>query len=134
MAGAFELQIRKFAEKAKDNADLVVRKVLLDVYDELILRSPVGTGRFRANWIYSEMSPARGTVAVSGTTASPSSAPESPDVSAAGMGQVHFITNNLPYAYRLETGHSKQAPSGMVGLTVLKFNDFMRNAVAEVAG
>lgn len=132
MAGPFELQIRAFAEKAKDNADLVVRKVLLDVWGELILRSPVDTGRFRANWLYSEMRPQYRTRATAGTTASPTAPPERPDFSAAGMGKVFFIANNMPYAYRLETGYSKQAPSGMVGLTVLRFNTFLENAVAEV--
>ena len=49
------------------------------------------------------------------------------------MGGVFFVGNNLPYAYRLETGYSKQAPSGLVGLTVLRFNTFIQNAVTEIA-
>lgn len=132
MAGAFELKIREFAEKAQANADLVVRKVLLDVYGELILRSPVDTGRFRANWLYGAMTRPSGTVEVAGVTGSPVAAPDAPDVSAAGMGQIFYITNNLPYAWPLERGHSMQAPSGLVGLTVIRFNEFIERAVAEV--
>lgn len=132
MAGPFELQIRAFAEKAKNNADLVVRKVLLDVWTELVMRSPVDTGRFRASWLYGAGTMPRGVAAQTGSTESPVAAPSAPDFAGAGMGGTFFVVNNLPYAYRLETGHSKQAPSGLVGLTVLKFNDFMRDAVAEV--
>jgi hypothetical protein len=46
---------------------------------------------------------------------------------------VHFLTNNLPYALRLEYGWSKnQAPAGMVGLAVAEFQSIVRDAAAEV--
>ncbi len=48
-----------------------------------------------------------------------------------GMNAIYF-TNNVPYAYRLEMGHSKQAPSGMVAITAENFNQLFREAAAEV--
>ena len=132
MAGPFELQIREFAAKAKGNADLVVQKVVTDVFGELVLRSPVDTGRFRANWLYGADTPRSGTVLTSGTSESPTPAPDAPAVEAQAMGRVHYVTNNLPYAWPLERGHSVQAPQGLVGLTVIRFNDFIRDAVAEL--
>ncbi len=47
-------------------------------------------------------------------------------------GLVYYFGNNLPYAIPLEEGHSKTAPNGMVGLTALRFNDFINKAVAEL--
>lgn len=40
--GEFAASLRKFAEKAKGNADLVVRKVTMDVANSVLMRSPVG--------------------------------------------------------------------------------------------
>jgi len=34
---------------------------------------------------------------------------------------VIYLTNNLPYAQRLEEGYSQQAPAGMVALTIQEF-------------
>ena len=45
---------------------------------------------------------------------------------AAKAGGVIYITNSLPYADRLERGHSKQAPQGMVRLTMLDLPDALR--------
>lgn len=47
-------------------------------------------------------------------------------------GKVYYIVNNLPYAQRLEDGWSTQAPFGMVGLTVIEFNDIVAKALAEL--
>jgi hypothetical protein len=46
-------------------------------------------------------------------------------------GKVHFLTNNLPYALRLEYGWSKQAPHGMVGVTVKEYQQIVDKAVKE---
>lgn len=132
MAGPFEIQVRAFAERAKDNADQVVRKVLLDVWGSLILRSPVDTGRFRQNWFYGADTPPRQTIPGTGTSESPAPAPEFPGVSGDVFGRVHYITNSLPYAMRLEAGYSAQAPQGMAGLTAIQFNDFIQKAIGEV--
>ena len=51
-------------------------------------------------------------------------------VKAAGL--VYYLTNNVPYAIPLEDGHSKQAPNGIVGLTALKFQNYVNDAVGEV--
>lgn len=130
--GPFELQLRAFAEKAGANAELITRKVIIDIWAELIERSPVDTGRFRANWIYSLNAKASGTVETAGTTLAPSPAPGPPEIAPGAFGAVHFLTNNLPYAQRLETGHSNQAPSGLVGLTIIRWQEIVSKAAREV--
>lgn len=48
-----------------------------------------------------------------------------------GMKDIYFV-NNLPYAYLLEFGHSKQAPNGMVRVTALQFSQYLDDAAREV--
>lgn len=131
MAGTFELNVRAWCEQAKERGDLAVRKITLDLWARLIDKSPVDTGRFRANWQYSINARARGVVAGNWTSENRAPKPDTPNVSAAGMGKVIWITNNTAYANRLETGYSKQAPLGMVGITVLEFESIVRTAAKE---
>lgn len=51
-----------------------------------------------------------------------------------GTQQTIWITNCVPYAVRLEYGHSKQAPQGMVRLTAQRFSSFVSSASREVRG
>lgn len=47
-----------------------------------------------------------------------------------GVKTVYF-TNNVPYAYRLEMGHSTQAPNGMIAVTAQGFQKLFSDAVTE---
>jgi hypothetical protein len=130
VAGPFELSIRQFAARAGENADKVVRDVVLEIWSRVIIRSPVDTGRFRANWQYSLGQMRPGSLTVTGSSAAPASAPGAPLVGLAGAAKaVHVIHNNLPYARSLEYGHSqKQAPNGMVRLTIREFANIVDGA------
>lgn len=130
----FSLQLAAFAKKAGANADLVVRKVVLGVGKSVVEKSPVDTGRFRANWQHSvgeiddstsENVDPSGSAAVAGIAASIDEQPAS--------GVVHYLTNSLPYAIPLENGHSKQAPQGMTHLTVVEYQRFVDEAVAGLS-
>ncbi|WP_238084515.1 hypothetical protein [Pseudescherichia vulneris] len=48
-----------------------------------------------------------------------------------GVRDIYFC-NNVPYAYRLEMGHSSQAPGGMVRITAAEFQRYFSEAVSEV--
>jgi hypothetical protein len=41
-------------------------------------------------------------------------------------GSIFYLTNNLPYGERLEYGYSKQAPSGMVRITLAEYEKILR--------
>lgn len=130
--GPFEMKLRQFAEKAKGRADAAVRQVVLDVWGRVIVRSPVDTGRFRANWQYSTGQMPTRIIEVEGTTEKPAPAPTPAGV-VQGAGVVHYLGNNLPYARRLEYGHSDQAPQGMVRLTIAEFKGIVDDAARAVA-
>lgn len=126
--GPFELQLRQFAEKYGEQGEEMVATVALEVFRRVVVRSPVDTGRFRANWQYG-VDVATGKVfdSPAWTPQSPAPAPTEPEP-ARSLEIVHVISNHLPYARRLEWGHSAQAPAGMVRITVAEFEGIVDKA------
>jgi hypothetical protein len=143
---SFELDLKAFADKTDAKVNAVVRKIVIDVGAALVLKSPVGDakywkhpapagyvgGRFRANWQYGLSAP--------NLTTSEKIDPEGGStiqtivgkVGSDPAGNVHYITNSLPYSDRLEHGWSRQAPQGMVGLTVLEYQPIVEAAARAV--
>ena len=93
-------------------------------------KSPVDTGQFRANWIVSigsqvetkaewtkeEKEAKSGPIAGKNNIKTISEYSSGDDLTFPEL----ILQNNLPYALRLEYGHSNQAPLGMVELTLLE--------------
>ncbi len=94
----------------KAYAERLVRELLR----RLIERSPVGTGPnaglFRSNW--------RVGVNEADLTVTRNTTPAPPTLPTWQVGDTIYITNALSYAHGLEMGHSAQAPTGVVGVTV----------------
>ena len=92
------------------------------------MRTPVDTGRARANWQVAIGTIPSGTLELNDKSGQATIN----KVQAASMGvvagDVIYLTNNLPYAVPLEEGYSKQAPAGMVALTVQDF----QSVVAQI--
>lgn len=126
----FSLQLTKWTEKAKGNVDLVIRKIALDIFSRVIAKSPVDTGRFKSNWMCAVGSIPAGTTLAIDVTAAVTSVEAA--TLGAKAGDIIYLVNNLPYARRLEYGHSKQAPAGMVRLTIAEFNAIVDKAASEV--
>jgi hypothetical protein len=144
---SFELDLKAFAEKTSAKANAIVRKIVIDVGTALVMKSPVGDakywqhpapagyvgGRFRANWQYGLSAPVLATnekvdpsggATIQGIVGKVGSEP---------AGEVHYITNSLPYANRIERGWSyRQAPQGVVGLTVLEYQPIVEAAARAV--
>lgn len=143
---SFALDLQRFAEKTKDKADDAVGAIVIGMAARIDQRSPVGDGsywvspppkgyvggHFRGNWqLGVDMRP---TGEIAG--ADPSGAATQGRIVAAipekAAGPVYYLQNNAPYARRLEEGWSRQAPAGMVGLTVVEFEQIVREAVESV--
>ena len=106
-----------FAGVVDDLVAQRVRIIAFKMLNEIVLRSPVDTGRFRGNNIVSVGAPV-----LAGTlNLDPSGAATIQAGARALTGlepfTVVYIQNNLPYAERLEDGHSKQAPGGVYGVS-----------------
>lgn len=132
MDDSFVLDIQRFVDKAQGNLDLVVRKVALDLFKRVIMKSPVLTGRFRGNWQVSIGSIPAGTLALNDKTGTATIAKVTAATMGLRAGQVITLVNNLAYANALEYGHSKQAPSGMVRLTVTEYGAVVNAAAGSV--
>lgn len=125
---SFSIPLAQLAEKLKLDLGTVVRKSTLDVFRAVALRSPVDTGRFRANWNVSYGAP---DLATSASVDKTRAERESGKALTLPVGGVTYMANALPYAARLENGYSKQAPAGMVRLSALEFSDYVQKAIAK---
>jgi len=114
----FKADLAKFAEQLKIEKARVVQKVVLDLWTGITRRTPVDTGRARANWFVTEGAPSGNVEHADAKEPNSVPAPTAPNVNAITGEKSVFIINNLPYIEALENGHSKQAPNGMVRLAI----------------
>ena len=82
----------------------VPRAAAIIMGNRVIKRSPVDTGRFKGNWFTWINEESEGALL--------------PVTKILQLGDTLGFTNNLPYSLPLEFGHSDQAPSGMVRVSV----------------
>lgn len=120
--------------RIRQRSDQLVRAIALEMLGRLIRRTPVDTGRARANW----------NVALSQINRDIDAGRSRKDVEsnkAAGMsviarmkaGNILYLTNSLPYIPRLEEGSSKQAPSGMAKITAAEMKPLAQRIAAKIA-
>lgn len=147
----FTMDIAKFVNKAKGNADMVVRKCTFEMFKRVIIKSPVDTGRFKSNWQAAVGVVPSGTIGLADSITHDEGGKErdrgaSRDAAAGSAafarvnavalsgkaGDVIYLVNNLHYANELEYGHSNQAPEGMVRISILEWNAVVRKAASEL--
>ena len=108
-----------FTRTVTADTEKKVKRVALRLLRELTFVSPIDTGRFRGNWVV-------GINSKNETSTEQVKQPQTVLSDAAvalrnfrAFGSV-FISNNLPYAQKLNDGHSKQAPANFVQRAVAK--------------
>lgn len=129
---SFTVDISNFVEKAKKNPETVVRQVSFKLFSAIIKASPVDTGRFRMNWQAAGASTPNGLVAGFDKSGSSAVSRAASYVLKASEWRELTMTNNLPYAERLEYGWSNQAPQGVVRVNVARFNTLLEEEAAKV--
>lgn len=135
----FTADLSKYAKKTKSDIGTVKRAIVINLFKEVIKKTPVDSGRAKGNWFITENAP---------------SSRVDTETDKSGRGQIDgkklkelqgvtanigldFLTNNLPYIGKLEfggytqgqystskttsSGYSSQAPFGMVRLTLRQF-------------
>lgn len=128
----FTLDIQAFVAKAKKNPETVMRAVSLKLFSAIIKSSPVDTGRFRGNWQTTGATPATGLIAGVDVTGGKAVNSAATYITNSPGWDVFTLTNNLPYAERLEYGWSKQAPVGMVRVNITRFQQLLNEEAAKV--
>lgn len=136
---AFEAEMRRWARHhVPDIGKQVHKQVSEFVYQGIVTKTPVLTGRARHNWFPSNGSPVDTTVeetANVSTTGTPMTGEEKAriktvtgklDALPLGAEKV-YITNNLDYISRLEDGYSpKSPPNAMVQGTIINTLDGLK--------
>lgn len=104
---SFAAEIERLTLEYEKRTKGVIRDSCREISTRIVLRTPVDTGNARRNW------------------------------EASGIDeQVYTFLNALtktPYIRRLEYGWSKQAPQGMVRISVAEWPDIVRKSVEDNA-
>lgn len=120
---AFTLDLNKFIASTRIAADVAVRKIAFDLFSAIVKKTPVDTGRARSSWTvgvgYPNTSVAPETKRKrSAARATEKSLSQLRKLARFKLGQSIYLLNNLDYVIFLEEGSSKQAPYGMVRLSI----------------
>jgi hypothetical protein len=126
---SFKADIAKFAAKVSGTADQAVRKIALGIFANIVTASPVDTGRFRGNWLIGLQSRPTEQLDVEVKDPTAVTQREGEKLGEAKAGITIYLSNNLPYALRLEYGYSRQAPAGMVRTTIANLDQIVEGAV-----
>ena len=115
-------QIREFNMKAMAQSEAKIKKAFIGLSTDIIMDTPVLSGRLRNNWMTSVNKGSNETTESTSNTA----------VNRASsvkfkLGDTLYLTNNLPYAERIEfTGWSKKAPSGMLRRNLIRWDSYFK--------
>jgi len=123
---SFSDDIKKWTEKTEKAATFVFRGTALDIFSKVILRTPVDTGRLRGNWQCTSNSLASGEI---NGTGQQSLSKVKTTTGKAKLTDTLYLVNNLPYAGVIEDGSSDQAPQGMIKVTVLEYQNIVKENV-----
>jgi hypothetical protein len=149
---SFSADLTGFCDKYKIGMKTVVRKIAFEAFKRIILRTPVDTGRARANWGVMAAKPRMTVLIMANDKSGADTLNKAKDevFSWSGDGSI-FMTNNLPYIGVLEYGgfpnppkvgsrvkgkkfgsiksvggYSYQAPKGMVRVTMVEMENFVK--------
>ena len=130
---SFSAQISQYSKGTRDKIDRIRRGVTLKLLGAVVMDTPVDTGRLRGNWLVSEGTP----VLDAADRVDPSGAVVMTEITAAVQASTGdaavYLTNNLPYAKRIEYdgwSHTK-APEGMVRRNLARFNQLIKVEVTK---
>lgn len=125
---SFSKQLQAFVAGTQDKINKTVKGATVTLATNVISETPVDTGAAKGNWQASVGQPKTGILERSGADTAVSEAIANiPDKA----GDVVYLTNNLSYIKKLEYGHSKQAPQGMVRVNAAQWPRIVEQEAAK---
>lgn len=119
--------------KIDDAADRLMKAVVIETLKRLVLKTPVDTGRARANWgLHRALVEATADEEAKDPTGQATINIGFQDAKRFRVGDTVYIVNGLDYIPALEDGHSGQAPQGMVKVTVKEIETHFPEIVRRV--
>lgn len=148
------MDLAEYAKKKQVEIKEVRKAYAFALYSSIVKKTPVDTGRARGNWNVSVGSPDDSVDDSANYTHSYQKRKKKNDkenkvthkpplrlkyknqdsIPEPNGDESIFISNNLPYITTLEYGSSKQAPNGMVGVTLANNENIFNAAVRAVKG
>ena len=128
------LAVKEFCKLPVKRVNYVKRMGVISCYGRVIMRSPVLTGRYRGGWNcsingidYTVPSPAPKEFIQKGNVYYQIDSERAKKFFAqVTISENCFISNSVPYAEHLENGHSKQAPNGVMRITILEVKEDLK--------
>lgn len=139
------MDLNKYCKDKEVELKDVRKTYAFALYTSIVKKTPVDTGRARGNWNIS--------VGKDDTTTKKDTEPQYRNIESVPKvenDETIYISNNLPYITKLEyggypnppkkgngktvNGYSKQAPEGMVGVTLANNQNIFDSAVRAVKG
>jgi hypothetical protein len=136
-AAEFSRQLSQLSHYVDGNIERVIRKACIDLYRRIVERTPIYTGLAKISWGLSTT----GYAPEYGEDFEPTYN-EILNIVERNVRDFRFtvndnmvtIVNNLEYIEYLESGSSRQAPTGMVAISLAEFNAHFREALARIEG
>lgn len=97
-----------------------VERIAKDIFNGVVRRTPVRTGRARASWVVGFGAPSNAVAPISGSPDSPQPPPQFPKFTMRKL-QAVYIDNNVPYIQYLEFGSPTTEATGMVAASVSSY-------------
>lgn len=125
---SFSADMTRIARKLQVSVEEAARGTIIELFRSVIQDTPVDTGRLAGNWQTTANSPAVGEVSRTG-----GSVAELEATLTVKKPGVYWLTNNLPYAQRIEfDGHSGiKAPLGMVRINLRRVAAILNRQAAK---
>ena len=144
--------VAAWCEESPKQADMVLRKVAIDLFSSVIFRTPVDNGFHRGAWECTQGTPGKGNPGVPDRGGSSTVNSAAAVVQSGPMDSEYWLANSAPAINVLEYGgyptrggqgpsngprtvggYSRQAPRGMVRVAIQEFEGFF-NARAREGG
>jgi len=128
MAKSFELQMKEFENMTTEKSELLFKKVCFDLSNSIIMDTAVLSGAARGNWQPDVNSIQNDVLEIDDKSGNATVSKVASQTNNLKIGQYFTLTNNLPYILRLEYGWSNKSPQGMIGINVMRFQNFVNQA------
>lgn len=118
--GKYQKQFKGIAIAIQEETQEYITKYAINLLNNLVLKTPVDSGRARGGWIVSVNKPddyVSQLVSKSGAAVLTNGIKRINN-NYKSLDDVIYVQNNLPYIQRLDRGWSQQAPAGFVNSAV----------------
>ena len=127
MADQFTIDISRWTKKVENNLDKFMLEFTQDLFEEVVMNTPVDTGFLRASW-----TPNIGSPDLTYTPSGTGQNTQSLKLLGVKGGDTVYYTNNAGYGAYVEFGTQFQAGQGFVRNAVNKAPTLARNAARKV--